>query len=377
MSLYGLSDQGGTDDVYSVPSPKAGSKKDVEEVRLPSLGPDKLNSSAKLKKVSTSESTTFIQNPFFLQEAGGVPIPDETAKFCMNDSRTEAQRKTIHYDTKPQMEIASKSLRKSVSGDPKVMLSSQAALESGEEKSRTPLTESTSIRSGSQHSYHPKRPELARHQHAHAKHNSSSTRTNTFYSTNSVITSAETMNSTISNISDKLKILKSSRIQSASAHPRSFMHTFGQQQPPRTSQEGSQEEGGGMATPDQSWADKPSSSFGQREDSQSSDGSVGPNTRPNMKVSNRRIKDGGSTPVKLPPVIEERPTRFKPNITSKRGPIKATIPMSGIMSGKEAAEESSPSRIEVKPYLKRKSKDYLRSGGNSSNSSIATTDFRG
>ncbi len=105
-----------------------------------------------------------------------------------------------------------------------------------------------------------------------------------------------------------------------------------------------------------------------------------------MKVSNRRIKDGGSTPVKLPPVIEERPARLKPNISSKRGPIKATIPLSGVVAKGEAASmnmgtidktggDSSPSRIEVKPYLKRKSKDYLRGTGGNSSSSMPTTDM--
>lgn len=182
-----------------------------------------------------------------------VPIPDETAKFNFSESKAEDQRNTIAYEP-GRVEVAMKSLRKSVSGDPKVMMHNVHAEETAKErtqtKSRTPsqITETTaSMRSGSQHSYHPKRPELARHHHhnqshQHAKHNSSSTRTNTFYSTNSVITSAETMNSTISNISDKLKILKSSRIQSASAHPRNFMHTFGLQQvPPKTSAEGSVE----------------------------------------------------------------------------------------------------------------------------------------
>lgn len=104
-------------------------------------------------------------------------------------------------------------------------------------------------------------------------------------------------------------------------------------------------------------------------------------------MSTRRIKDGGSTPVKLPPVIEERPARLKPNITSKRVPIKATIPMSGLVGKGDSSSvtvgtldsnsvaENSPSRIEVKPYLKRKSKDYLRGNGANSNSSMPTSDF--
>ena len=101
------------------------SKKAMEEefsaVRLPQLDKSKLNSTSKLKKVSTSESTTYIQNPFFPYDNPGVPIPDETAKFNFSENKTEEQRKTIQGEP-GKVEVAMKSLRKSVSGDPKVMM---------------------------------------------------------------------------------------------------------------------------------------------------------------------------------------------------------------------------------------------------------------